>query len=106
MMAGNALANGLYCLRVNRVGREENQTFYGKSFCMDPHGELVHKPAGARDSVHLSSIDLEEVSRTREEWAFFRDRREDQYVEIRNRLPSAEGLGLPSGFYSGGADEE
>ncbi|MDF1535238.1 MAG: acyltransferase [bacterium] len=106
MMAGNALANGLFFLRVNRVGREEKQTFYGKSFCMNPHGELVHKPAGARDSVHISTIDLDEIPRTRQEWAFFRDRREDQYVEIRGRLLSADGLGIPPGLYSGGADDE
>lgn len=101
MIAGNALANGVFFLRVNRVGREEKQSFYGKTFCMDPHGELVQKPAGSRDSVHISVIDLEEVRRTREEWAFFRDRREDQYGAIRERFPGADGLGLPSGLYSG-----
>jgi len=106
MMAGNALANGIFLLRVNRVGREEKQYFYGKSFCMNPHGELLHRPAGSRDSVHLSAVDFNEVSRTREEWAFFRDRREDQYGDIRNRLPSAESLGLPSGLYSGGMEDE
>jgi N-carbamoylputrescine amidase len=101
MMAGNALANGLFFLRVNRVGREEKQTFYGKSFCMNPHGELIHKPAGTRDSVHMSNVDPDEVLRTREEWAFFRDRREELYGDIQKRLPSADSLGLPSGLYSG-----
>ncbi len=101
MIAGNALANGIYFLRVNRVGREEKQAFYGKTFCMNPHGELVQKSAGLRDSVHLSAIDFDEVLRTREEWAFFRDRREDQYSAIKDRLPAADSLGLPSGLYSG-----
>ena len=102
MIAGNALANSTFFLRVNRVGREEKQSFYGKSFCMDPHGELVHRPAGSRDSVHITAIDLDEVTRTREEWAFFRDRRESQYGELGERLPTADKLGLPSGLYSGG----
>jgi N-carbamoylputrescine amidase len=106
MIAGNALANSVYFLRVNRVGREEKQSFYGKSFCMNPHGELLHRPAGARDSVHMSAIDPDEVSRTREEWAFFRDRREDQYGDITSRLPSADSFGLPSGLYSGGIENE
>ncbi len=106
MIAGNALANGLFFLRVNRVGREEKQVFYGKSFCMDPHGELLHRPAGSRDSVHISVVDPDEVLRTREEWAFFRDRREDQYGELKARLPMADNLGLPSGLYSGGMNEE
>ncbi len=104
MIAGNALANAVFFLRVNRVGREEKQAFYGKSFCMDPHGELVHRPAGSRDSVHITAIDLDEVSRTREEWAFFRDRRESQYGELGERLPTADKLGLPAGLYSGGKD--
>lgn len=101
MIAGNALANSLFYLRVNRVGREEKQSFYGRSFCMNPHGEMVHRAAGSRDSVHLSEIDLSEVSRTRQEWAFFRDRREEQYAEMGNRLPGADELGLPAGLYSG-----
>lgn len=101
MIAGNALANGVFFLRVNRVGREEKQSFYGKTFCMNPHGELIQKAAGLRDSVHISLIDPDEVLRTREEWAFFRDRREDQYGAIRDRLPAADSLGLPSGLYSG-----
>jgi N-carbamoylputrescine amidase len=106
MIAGNALANGIFFLRVNRVGREEKQSFYGKSFCMNPHGELVHKPTGSRDSVHISSIDLNEISRTREEWAFFRDRREDQYEGLKKRLQAADSLGLPAGLYSGGVEND
>ncbi len=104
MIAGNALANGIFFLRVNRVGREEKQAFYGKSFCMDPHGDLLHRPAGSRDSVHITAIDLDEVMRTREEWAFFKDRRENQYGGLVERLPMADKLGLPSGLYSGGKD--
>lgn len=104
MIAGNALANSVFFLRVNRVGREEKQVFYGKSFCMDPHGEMVHRPAGSRDSVHITAIDFSEVISTREEWAFFRDRRENQYGELGERLPAADKLGLPAGLYSGGKD--
>ncbi len=104
MMAGEAIANGIHILRVNRVGREEKQTFYGKSFCMNPHGELIQRTAGARDSVHLSQVDTTETQRVRDEWAFFRDRREDAYREIGNRLEGADSLGLPSGMYSGGGN--
>lgn len=104
MFAGNALANGLFFLRVNRVGREEKQTFYGRSFCMNPHGELEHRPAGSRDSIHMTDIDLGEIERARNEWAFFRDRREELYDDIGRSLPGAESLGLPAGHYSGGND--
>lgn len=101
MIAGNAISNGLFFLRVNRVGREENQSFYGKSFCVNPHGELLHRAAGARDSVHLSDVDLAEIDMARAEWAFFRDRREEVYEELKTRLKGADGLGLPAAKYSG-----
>jgi N-carbamoylputrescine amidase len=106
MFAGNALANGLYFLRVNRVGREEKQVFYGKSFCMNPHGELDHRPAGSRDSVHITDISTEEIQQTRNEWAFFRDRREKLYDNVSKRMDDADSLGLPAGHYSGGIDRE
>ena len=101
MLAGNAISNGIFILRVNRVGKEDKQTFYGKSFCMDPHGELLQKAAGARDSVHLTAVDLGDVDSVRNEWAFFRDRREELYGGLRQRMDGADGLGLPTVGYSG-----
>jgi N-carbamoylputrescine amidase len=101
MIAGNAISNGMFFLRVNRVGREDKQSFYGKSFCMDPHGELLHRPAGSRDSVHLTEVDLDVVRDTRNEWAFFRDRREETYEGLGSRLKGADNLGLPTVNYSG-----
>ncbi|UCF30662.1 MAG: acyltransferase [bacterium] len=101
MIAGNAIANGVFCLRVNRVGREDSQSFYGKSFCMDPHGDLIHRAAGGRDAVHLSGVDLAEIDRTRDEWAFFRDRREEAYEDLKARYRGADRLGLPAAKYSG-----
>ena len=68
---------------------------------MDPHGELVHRAAGARDSVHLTAVDLEDVDNVRNEWAFFRDRREELYGELQKRMSGADDLGLPSVGYSG-----
>jgi len=39
-VASNAIANGVYIFRVNRVGSEEKQDFYGRSFCISPEGEF------------------------------------------------------------------
>jgi len=44
VISSNAIANGVYIFRVNRVGSEEKQDFYGRSFCISPEGELLDKP--------------------------------------------------------------
>ncbi len=101
LLSGISIANSVFLLRVNRVGTEERQTFYGQSLCLNPHGELVHRPAGSREAVYLAPVDLSEVERTRQEWSFFRDRREDLYRELGQRLPGADALGLPAVPYGG-----
>jgi N-carbamoylputrescine amidase len=67
---------------VNRVGSEEKQDFYGKSFCISPEGELLDKPTGMKDSITLIEIDLKNIDKARKEWPFFKDRRPEVYKEI------------------------
>jgi N-carbamoylputrescine amidase len=80
--AASAHANGLYIFRVNRVGKEDKQEFYGRSFCVDPYGEFVDKPSGHSEGVVLASLDLGEVERARNTWSFLQDRRVESYKEI------------------------
>lgn len=82
MMMSNAIANGVYIFRVNRVGSEEKQDFYGQSFCVSPEGELLDEPTGLKDSVSVIEIDLKRVDKVRKEWPFMRDRRPEVYYEI------------------------
>lgn len=82
MMMSNAIANGVYILRVNRVGSEEKQDFYGQSFCVSPEGELLDKPTGLNDGISVIEIDLKKVDKVRKEWPFMRDRRPEVYDEI------------------------
>ena len=69
-------------MRINRVGKEEKQHFYGKTFCANPYGELVGSRAGSEDAIVFSSIDLDEVSESRKIWTFFENRRPDLYQEL------------------------
>ena len=92
VISSNAIANGVYIFRVNRVGSEEKQDFYGRSFCISPEGELLDKPTGMKDSIALVEIDLKNIDKTRKEWPFFKDRRPDCYQEIMDGLEhGAEG---------------
>lgn len=77
-----AHANGLFIFRVNRVGKEEKQEFYGRSFCVGPDGEFIEKPSGSSEGVVLADVDLGEVSDMRNEWVFLKDRRPSEYKEI------------------------
>ncbi len=86
VISSNAIANGVYTFRVNRVGSEEKQDFYGKSFCISPEGELLDRPTGMKDSIALIEIDLGNIDKTRKEWPFLKDRRPDSYREILHRL--------------------
>jgi N-carbamoylputrescine amidase len=94
MISSNAIANGVYIFRVNRVGSEEKQDFYGSSFCISPEGELLDKPTGMKDSIALIEIDLRKIDKTRKEWPFLRDRRPDIYTEILHDW--GQGQSLPS----------
>jgi len=82
VISGNALSNGVYIFRVNRVGSEEKQDFYGKSFCISPEGELLDKPAGMKEGIAFIDIDLRNIEKVRKEWPFFKDRRPEVYNEI------------------------
>lgn len=83
MISANAMANGVYILRINRTGKEsDKQVFYGKSFCVDTTGELISHPAGNNDCIYMADIDLKEIERTRKLWTFFDDRLPEKYCEI------------------------
>ncbi len=77
-----AHANGMYVLRVNRVGREERQDFYGKSFCVGPDGEFILAPSGPSEGVAIAAIDLSEIARVRNDWVFLKDRRPEEYHDL------------------------
>ncbi|MBI5681563.1 MAG: acyltransferase [Deltaproteobacteria bacterium] len=81
-MAVNAHMNGIFIFRLNRIGRESRQEFYGRSFCVGPDGEFIDKPSGQSDGVVIVSINLKAIDVIRQDWAFFKDRRPDQYGEI------------------------
>ena len=82
VISSNAISNGVYLFRVNRVGSEEKQDFYGKSFCVSPEGELLDEPTGMKEGIALIDINLKSIDKVRKEWPFFKDRRPETYKEI------------------------
>jgi N-carbamoylputrescine amidase len=84
VISSNAISNAAYFFRVNRVGSEEKQDFYGKSFCISPEGELVDEPTGMKEGIALIDINLKSIDKVKKEWPFFKDRRPKLYKEIVN----------------------
>ncbi len=82
VISGNAITNGIFIMRINRVGSEDAQDFYGMSFCVNPEGELIGGPTGRADSVLLAEVDLEYIKHVRREWPLMRERKPSLYKEI------------------------
>jgi N-carbamoylputrescine amidase len=82
VITSHAISNGVFLFRVNRVGSEEKQDFYGNSFCISPEGELLDEPTGMKEGIVLIDIDLRNIHKIRKEWPFLKDRRPEFYQEI------------------------
>ncbi len=81
----HAVANGVYVVSVNRVGREADQLFWGGSFVANPQGRLLYLAPHDQEVVHTQELDMEKLDHYRTTWPFFRDRRVDSYRPILNR---------------------
>jgi N-carbamoylputrescine amidase len=81
-ISANAFANNIFIFRVNRVGREEGITFYGRSFCVDPWGEMASELAGGKEAVVLADIDRNERDTAAETWGFLKHRRPGEYGDL------------------------
>ena len=74
----HAISNGVFLASVNRVGRENALTFWGKSFICNPFGEVIGQ-AEDEPQILIAKCPLLEIESTRQNWPFLRDRRVDAY---------------------------
>jgi N-carbamoylputrescine amidase len=88
----HAIANGVYVVVVNRVGREGKLNFWGQSFVADPFGRIIAKASANREEVLVVECDLDKIEVTRQNWPFLRDRRIDFYAPLSARFlePTAD----------------
>ncbi|WAC09531.1 carbon-nitrogen hydrolase [Dyadobacter pollutisoli] len=82
---GHAVANGVYVVSVNRVGREAEQQFWGGSFIANPQGRLLYLAPHDEEVTHVEELDLQKLDFYRTTWPFLRDRRIDSYKPILKR---------------------
>ena len=82
----HAIANGVFVVAVNRVGREGSLTFWGQSFVADPFGRVLARASATDEEVLVVDCDLRLVEQVRREWPFLRDRRIDAYADLQRRF--------------------
>lgn len=103
---GNAIANGLPVITVNRVGFEEANyscngdigskqstpntkvkgiPFWGNSFVAGPQGEILAQASDKKEQNLLVEIDMKRSENVRRWWPFLRDRRIEEYSDIIKR---------------------
>ena len=71
--------NQYFTVVVNRVGREGDMEFLGRSFVTDPFGQVIARAADGRPDLLLVDIDLEQIERARRVIPHLRDRRAELY---------------------------
>jgi N-carbamoylputrescine amidase len=83
-----AAANQYFIGANNRVGRETEEfgddavEFYGSSYFVDPRGNYVGDIASTgADEVVVRDLDYGELTKVRNDWQFYRDRRPDSYAK-------------------------
>lgn len=82
----HSVANGVYVVSVNRVGREADQQFWGGSFVSNPFGSLMYLASHDQEEVKVVELDLDKTEYYRTTWPYLRDRRIDSYQPITKRL--------------------
>ena len=82
----HSVANGVYVVSVNRVGREADQQFWGGSFVSNPFGSLMYLASHDQEETKVIELDLDKTEYYRTTWPYLRDRRIDSYQPITKRL--------------------
>lgn len=85
MQRSHAIANGVYVVTVNRVGKENLTHFWGNSFISNPAGEILIRARQEEETVLVRELDLDKINEQRTHWPFFRDRRVDTYHHIEKK---------------------
>lgn len=76
-----AFQNGYWTALCNRVGTEDELTFAGESFVVDPEGRVTARGASGEEDLVLAELDLDACDRSTARRLFWRDRRPELYPE-------------------------
>ncbi len=84
VITSHGIVNGLFVAAVNRVGQEDDMSFYGGSFISNPFGEVLARGDNTSDQIVAARLDLRQIKQFRDIFQFHRDRRPETYHELLN----------------------
>lgn len=82
VIVGNAIANGVFMVAVNRIGEEPPLRFYGSSFICDPYGRKLAQAPRERPAILVADLDLDQRNDWLELFPFLTTRRPDAYARL------------------------
>ena len=82
VIIGDAIANGLFMVAVNRTGEEPPLHFYGSSFICDPYGRKLAQAPRDEPAVLVADLDLDQRRDWLELFPFLATRRPDAYARL------------------------
>ncbi len=82
VIVGNAIANSVFMVAVNRVGSEPPLRFYGSSFICDPYGRKLVQAPREEPAVLVADLDLDQRHDWLELFPFLATRRPDAYARL------------------------
>jgi N-carbamoylputrescine amidase len=85
VILGNAIANGVFMVAVNRIGEEPPLRFYGSSFICDPYGRKLVQAPRDEPAVLVADLDLDQREDWLELFPFLSTRRPDAYGALTNQ---------------------
>jgi N-carbamoylputrescine amidase len=81
-MDGHAVCNHVPLAAANRIGQEDDLTFYGSSFIVDHRGRPLAEADRDTSEIIYAELDLAQATADRAGWGIFRDRRPDLYGDL------------------------
>jgi N-carbamoylputrescine amidase len=91
VIVGNAIANGVFMVAVNRYGEEPPLRFYGSSFICDPYGRKLVEAPRDEAAVLVADLDLDQRRDWLELFPFLTTRRPDAYARLALEAPAPTG---------------
>ena len=82
VIVGNAIANGVFMVAVNRFGEEPPLRFYGSSFICDPYGRILVQAPRDEPAVLVADLDLDQRRDWLELFPLLRTRRPEAYTPL------------------------
>lgn len=82
VIIGNAIANGVFMVAVNRIGEEPPLRFYGSSFICDPYGRKLVQAPRDEPAALVARLDLDQRRDWLELFPFLQTRRPDLYAPL------------------------